>query len=53
MVTKGGIMSENIVGFLPLPKTIPKNYLELAYPVHGTDIVLVQFHMLKNITVMK
>ena len=53
MVTKGGIMSENIVGFLPLPKTIPKNYLKLSYPVHGNDIVLVQFHMLKNITVLK
>ena len=46
MVTKGGIMSENIVGFLPLPKTIPKNYLKLSYPVHGNDIVLVQFHKL-------
>ena len=39
MVTKGGIMSENIVEFLPLPKTIPKNYLELSYPVHENDKV--------------
>ena len=41
MVTKGGIMSENILGFLPLPKTIPKNYLKLSFPVHGNDIVFI------------
>ena len=38
---KGGIMSEDIGGFLPLPKNSPKNYLQLSYPVHGNDKVLV------------
>ena len=30
-------MSEDIGGFLPLPKNIPKNYLKLSYPVHDID----------------
>jgi hypothetical protein len=30
-------MSEDIGGFLPLPKNIPKNYLKLFYPVHHID----------------
>ena len=38
-LAKGGIMSEDIGGFLPLPKNIPKNYLQLSYPVHGNDKV--------------
>ena len=48
-------MSEDIGGFLPLPKNIPKNYLKLSYPVHGNDKVLEKFNRLhvKNITVMK
>ena len=33
-------MSEDIGGILPLPKNIPKNYLQLSYPVHGNDKVL-------------
>ena len=43
---KGGIMSEDIGGFLPLPKNIPKNYLKLSYPVHSNDQVFVQFNRL-------
>ena len=43
---KGGIMSEDIVGFLPLPKNIPKIYLKLSYPLHGIDKVLVEFNRL-------
>ena len=39
-------MSEDIGGFLPLPKNIPKNYLQLSYPVHGNDEVLVGFNRL-------
>ena len=52
---KGGIMSEDIGGFLPLPKNIPKNYFKLSYPVHGNDKVLVGFSRLyvRNITVIK
>ena len=44
--TKGGIMSEDIWGFLPLPKIIPKNYLKLSYPVHKNDKILVGFNRL-------
>ena len=36
-------MSEDIGGFLPLPKNIPKNYLKLSYPVHGNDIIFEGF----------
>ena len=43
---KGGIMSEDIGQFLPLPKNIPKNYLKLSYPVHGNDKVLQKFNRL-------
>ena len=43
---KVGIMSEDIGGFLPLPKNIPKNYLKLSYPVHNNDKVLVGFNRL-------
>ena len=43
---KGGIMSKDIRGFLPLPKNIPKNYLKLSYPVHKNDQVLVGFNRL-------
>ena len=39
-------MSEDIGGFLPLPKNIPKNYLKLSYPVHNNDRVLVEFNRL-------
>ena len=39
-------MSEDIGGFLPLPKDIPKNYLKLSYPIHGNDKILVQFDKL-------
>ena len=39
-------MSEDIGGFLPLPKNIPKNYLQLSYPVHGNDKVLLGFNRL-------
>ena len=49
MVPKGGIMSENIGGFLLLPKNIPKNYLnypKLLHPLLGNDIVLVVFNKL-------
>ena len=48
-------MSEDVGGFLPLPKNIPKNYLKLFYPVHNNDKILVGFNRmhLKNITVMK
>ena len=46
ITTKGGIMSEGIGGFLLLPKNIPKNYLQLSYPVHGNDKVLVGFNIL-------
>ena len=48
---KGGIMSEDNGGLLPLPKNIPKNYLELSYPVHSNDKKLVKFnrmHVKKN-----
>ena len=34
---KGGIMSEDIGGFLLLPKNVPKNYPKLLNPVHGND----------------
>ena len=52
---KGWIMSEDIGGFLPLPKNIPKNCLKLSYPVQGNDKILVRFNRLvvKNITVQK
>ena len=40
------MMSEEIGGFLPLPKNIPKNYLKLSSPVHGNDKVLVGFNRL-------
>ena len=43
---KGGIMSEDIGGFLPLPKDFPKNYLKLSYPVHGNDKLLEGFNRL-------
>ena len=43
---KVGIMSEDIGGFLPLPKNIPKNYLKLPYPVHGNDELLEGFNRL-------
>ena len=43
---KGGIMSEDNRGFLPLPKNIPKFCLKLSYPVHGNDKVLVKFNKL-------
>ena len=48
-------MSEDIGGFLPLPKNIPKNCLKLSYPVQGNDKILVRFNRLvvKNITVQK
>ena len=46
MYCKGGIKSEDIRGFLPLPKNIPKIYLKLSYPVHGNDKVLVGFNRL-------
>ena len=39
-------MSEDIGGFLPLPKNIPKYYLKLFYPVHGNDKILVGFDKL-------
>ena len=39
-------MSEDIGGFLPLPKNIPKNYLRLSYPIHGNDKILVEFNRL-------
>ena len=39
-------MSEDNGGFLPLPKYIPKNYLNLSYPVHGNDKVFVAFNKL-------
>ena len=40
-------MSEDIGGFLlTSPKNIPKNYLQLSYPVHGNDKVLVGFNRL-------
>ena len=40
-------MSEDIGGFLPLPKNIPKNYSKLSYPVHGNDKLLVGFDKLQ------
>ena len=46
LLVKGGIMSEDIGGFLHLPKNIPKNCLKLSYPVHGNDKVLVKFNKL-------
>ena len=45
-VDKGEIMSEDIGGFLPLPKNIPKNYLKLSYPVHSNDKGLLGFDRL-------
>ena len=39
-------MSEDIGGFLPLPKNIPKKYLKLSYPVHDNDKVLAGFNRL-------
>ena len=52
---KGWIMSEDIGGFLPLPKNIPKNYLQLSYPVHGNDKVFQDliYCMLKNIKIIE
>ena len=44
-------MSEDNGGLFPLPKNIPKNYLELSYPVHSNDKELVKFnrlHVKKN-----
>ena len=55
MVTKGGIMSENILGFLPLPKTIPKTILN--YPIQYMAMIKYWYDlidcMLKDITVKK
>ena len=39
-------MSEDVGGFLSLPKNIPKSYLKLSYPLHGNDKVLVEFNKL-------
>ena len=39
-------MSEDVGGFLPLPKNIPKNYLKLSYPVNNNDKVLVELNRL-------
>ena len=39
-------MSEDIGGFLPLPKNIQKNCLKLSYPIHNNDKVLVAFNRL-------
>ena len=52
---KGGIMSEDIGGFLPLPKYIPKNCLKLSYPLHGDDKIFFEFNRLhvKKFPVMK
>ena len=35
--TKGGYKSENVEGFVNLPKNIPKNYLKFVHPVHDID----------------
>ena len=43
---KGGIMSEDVGRFVPLPKNIPRNYLKLSYPVHNNDKILVGFNRL-------
>ena len=43
---KGGILSEDIGGFLPLPKNIPISYPKLSYPLHGNDKVLVESNRL-------
>ena len=39
-------MSEDIGGFLPLPKNIPISYPKLSYPLHGNDKVLVESNRL-------
>ena len=39
-------MSEDIRGFLTLPKNIPISYHKLSYPLHGNDKVLVEFNKL-------
>ena len=46
-ICKGGILSEDIGGFLPLPKNIPKNCLQLSYPVHGNDKILILNNILQ------
>ena len=48
-------MSEDIGGFLPLPKYIPKSYLKLSYPLLGDDKIFFEFNRLhvKNFPVMK
>ena len=53
--TKGGILSEDIEGFLPLPKNIPKIYPKLSYQVHINNKILVGFNRLhvQKYTVMK
>ena len=43
---KGGILSEDIGRFLPLPKNIPISYPKLSYPLHGNDKVLVESNRL-------
>ena len=34
---KGCFKSENVEGFVNLPKNIPKNYLKFVHPVHDID----------------
>ena len=48
-------MSEDIGGFLPLPKYIPKIYLKLSYPLHAGDKIFFEFNRLhvKKFPVMK
>ena len=48
-------MSEDIGGFLPLPKNIPKIYPKLSYQVHINNKILVGFNRLhvQKYTVMK
>ena len=46
LIDKGGILSEDIGGFLPLPKNIPISYPKLSYPLHGNDKVLVESNRL-------
>ena len=35
--TKGCFKSENVEGFVNLPKNIPKNYLKFLHPIHDID----------------
>ena len=43
--TKGGLKSERAEGFLHCQRKVPKSYLKLLHPVHGSDKMLIGFNI--------